>query len=68
MFGPINTGGGATDLSAKSSLTNGDNKVGGTVFGNYNPAATVTAATGFMPWLIGGAVVLGALFIIKGGK
>lgn len=56
--------GSSLDAGGHSSMQGGDNKVGGTSFGNYTGAPK----SNLVPWLVGGAVVLGAVFLLKGGK
>lgn len=60
--------GNSVDLGATATNTGGTNTVGGTVFGNYNPPSTQSAASNMMPWVVVGVVVLGAVFMLKGGK
>lgn len=58
-------GGYSADFGATATNTGGTNTVGGTVFGNYTAPST---DSNLLPWLIGGAVVLGVIFMVKGGK
>lgn len=67
-MGGLDMGGGSIDAGASSSNRGGNNQVGGTVFGNYNPAASSAASQAWVPWAVVGAVALGALFIFKGAK
>lgn len=57
--------GNSVDLGATATNTGGTNTVGGTVFGNYTAPSN---GSNLLPWLIGGAVVLGVVFMVKGGK
>lgn len=69
-FGGLDMGGGSITPSSSATATNtgGTNTVGGTVFGNYNPPSTQSTVSSMVPWIVGGAVVLGAVFLLKGGK
>jgi hypothetical protein len=58
-------GGYSADFGATATNTGGTNTVGGTVFGNYTAPSN---GSNLLPWLIGGAVVLGVVFMVKGGK
>ena len=60
--------GNSVDLGATATNTGGTNTVGGAVFGNYNPAATTSTQQQWVPWIVGGVVVLGAVMLMKGGK
>jgi hypothetical protein len=62
-FGGLDMGGGSIAPSSAATNTGGTNTVGGTVFGDYNASSTPT----WVPWLIGGVVVLGAVFVMKKG-
>lgn len=70
-MGPMDMSGGggySADFGATATATGGTNITGGTVFGNYNPAASTAAAQSWVPWAVVGAVVLGAVFMMKGAK
>lgn len=56
--------GSSLDAGGSSSMQGGDNKVGGTSFGNY----TAAPKTNWAPWIFGAVVVLGAVYVLKGGK
>lgn len=62
-FGGLDMGGGSIAPSSAATNTGGTNTVGGTVFGNYNPISKQS----LMPWVIGGVVLLGAVFVLKKG-
>lgn len=65
---PIDMSGGggySADFGATASNQGGTNTVGGTVFGDY---AAPSNGSNLLPWLIGGAVILGVVFMVKGGK
>ena len=62
-FGGLDMGGGSIAPSSAATNTGGTNTVGGTVFGNYN----APSPQNWVPWLIGGVVVLGAVFVLKKG-
>ncbi len=61
-------GGYSADFGATATNTGGTNSVGGTVFGNYNPAASSAASQAWVPWAVVGVVVLGGLFMMTKGK
>jgi hypothetical protein len=66
---PMDMGGGggySADFGATATNTGGTNTVGGTVFGNYSAAPS--AASSMVPLLVGGVVLLGVIFMMKGGK
>lgn len=68
---PMDMGGGggySADFGATATNTGGTNSVGGTVFGNYNPAASSAASQAWVPWAVVGVVVLGGLFMMTKGK
>ncbi|QRV22797.1 hypothetical protein [Marinomonas foliarum] len=63
-FGGLDMGGGSIAPSSSASNKGGTNLVGGTVFGDYNPASEQD----LMPWVVGGVVLLlGAVFVLKKG-
>lgn len=66
----ISTGGGDinADWGATATNTGGTNALGGFSFGNYNPAASTSAQQSWVPWVVGGVVVIGAVMLLKGGK
>jgi hypothetical protein len=59
-------GGYSADFGATATNTGGTNTVGGTVFGNYSAAPSATSS--MIPLLVGGAVLLGVIFMMKGAK
>lgn len=67
LGGGLDMGGGSIAPSSSATATNtgGTNTVGGTVFGSYTAPSN---GSNLLPWLIGGAVVLGVVFMVKGGK
>ncbi|MFD1384317.1 hypothetical protein ACFQ45_13140 [Rhodanobacter aciditrophus] len=67
-MGGLNMGGGSIAPSSSASNQGGTNTVGGAVFGNYNPAATTSAQQNWVPWVVGGAVALSAVLLMRGGK
>jgi hypothetical protein len=58
-------GGYSADFGATATNTGGTNTVGGTVFGNYSAAPPTSS---MIPLLVGGAVLLGVIFMMKGAK
>lgn len=56
--------GSSLDAGGQSSMQGGDNRVGGTTFGNY----TAAPKSNWLPWLVCGVVVLGGAYLLKGAK
>lgn len=65
----LDMGGGSITPSSSAAATNtgGTNTVGGASFGGYTVNAPASTMEKYIPWLIGGVCVLGALYILKGG-